>query len=702
MATAIEYALMAGAAYISNRDPINRFPAPQGWLATRHDNPPDDSGFEAISFINGTTLSNSTEIVISYAGTDGDGGGFFSNPDMQADVALAAGLWSDQLGQAAAYYLEIKAINPGATISFTGHSLGGGLAALISVFFGETAFTFDQAPFRSALVQAQNLKSYLLANESWTIDTATLNNLLAPLDSYMAAATTTLAARQAHISGINVNGEFLSTGAWILLGRLGTQTVIPNSTSGVDGEDLHSQALLTAFLQSNQTAAAFQTLSDVTFKLPDLLKMIFDKKLYAFSTASSNRDNENLLEHLVRHEAGVIDPTTGTISIPADAMVTRFTADLWQIAQDGGLTLNEANLSRALTAFTMQKYYDETQASAGYNKTLFTGIAGGIHFDIKDVASTPAAAKGYSDFSIFLREYYTTLDTDGNPVTSPTRQQILAALSGLRDWYIQAGADAMNATDTLNRNAFMFGGTGSDILTGGTGNDLLVGNAGTDTLTGGTGDDWMIGGAGNDILDGGAGYDTYTLEGNDTIRDSDGHGALKDKAGNLISGAIQKNADGTYTYLTDPSVSVTLDTNLTLTFADGTVAVIENFTSGNLGLQLSDTATQASTLTITGDISPVDTDPAEAGIQAASNSYGNPLGMGMPYEDILYDSNGNDHILSGELTGLVMAWAGDDWIEGGNGNDVLLDGLGNDLIEGGAGKDLIYAGDGNDRLYGNV
>jgi hypothetical protein len=65
--TAIEYALMSGAAYISNRLEINRFPAPDGW--TKVINPDSyfknpDSGFEAVSFTNGT------EIVISFAGTD--------------------------------------------------------------------------------------------------------------------------------------------------------------------------------------------------------------------------------------------------------------------------------------------------------------------------------------------------------------------------------------------------------------------------------------------------------------------------------------------------------------------------------------------------------------------------------------------------------------------------------------------------------
>lgn len=58
--------------------------------------------------------------------------------DIGADLGLAAELGSSQLLQAAQYYLQIKTANPNATISFTGHSLGGGLASLVAAFFGET------------------------------------------------------------------------------------------------------------------------------------------------------------------------------------------------------------------------------------------------------------------------------------------------------------------------------------------------------------------------------------------------------------------------------------------------------------------------------------------------------------------------------------------------------------------------------------
>lgn len=64
MATIIEYALMAGASYISTRAEINQFPIPDGWQETIIGRRAlSSSGFEANSYTNGS------EIVISFAGT---------------------------------------------------------------------------------------------------------------------------------------------------------------------------------------------------------------------------------------------------------------------------------------------------------------------------------------------------------------------------------------------------------------------------------------------------------------------------------------------------------------------------------------------------------------------------------------------------------------------------------------------------------
>ncbi|MFO0701088.1 MAG: hypothetical protein U0236_17840 [Nitrospira sp.] len=142
MAFTVEYALMAGRAYQTTRDDdqINWFPIPQGWSELAHvpNNPafPQFSGadgFEAVAFQKGS------EIVISYAGTNPNDGIFpFPGPDNQANIGLATGVGADQLRQAAEYYLQVKAANPNVTVTFTGHSLGGGLAALMGAVFRQT------------------------------------------------------------------------------------------------------------------------------------------------------------------------------------------------------------------------------------------------------------------------------------------------------------------------------------------------------------------------------------------------------------------------------------------------------------------------------------------------------------------------------------------------------------------------------------
>ncbi|MBI5659525.1 MAG: hypothetical protein HZC43_08260, partial [Nitrosomonadales bacterium] len=518
MTTAIEYALMAGASYISTRPDPNKFPIPQGWVKVVN---PDsyvrdpDSGFEAISFTSGT------EIVISFAGTYDNPNNPLTNPDMQADFGLATGLGSAQLLQAAEYYLQVKASAPaGANISLTGHSLGGGLAALVGVFFGVSATTFDQAPFaKSAELNlltpdvAANLKTTLSAK----LD-ANGNRLYS--DAALTGLTNFLQLRQTNggtpnsglVTDISVEGQLLSDLPYSLFNTIGTEQQPPlaSSHAGVEGGDLHSQALLTAFLQSDVTALTNagqkQSLSQVTYKLADLLKMIFDKNLFAYKT--DDPDNRNFIDHLVRHEFG---NASGVIA--PDAMVARFTSDLWKLAQDGGMTVNEGiwsaysnlnNVSKALIAFAMQKYYEENSPNTTYGAELFTDLSAagagsnGIRFDMADVSQNIAAAisgnapvdlAGKQDGKYILKgyEYFLNYLDNTSPLAPAERTLVKSMLPALRDWYVQAGASGMNATDTLNRGAFMLGGNGSDALVGGTAADLLVGNAGADLLQGGGG-----------------------------------------------------------------------------------------------------------------------------------------------------------------------------------------------------------------------
>ncbi len=489
MATDIEYALFAGLAYQVTRPLINQFPIPQGWLEFAHvpKNPDypmftEASGFEAVSFQNS---ANPKEIVISFAGTyDKDYLG-----DWAADAGLATGFGSVQLLQAAEYYLQVKAqvmaLNPNATITLTGHSLGGGLAALIGVFFGVQATTFDQAPFANSAQAnsfwnpltlytpnvAGDLKDDLLLRHYTENDLAGLTNFL----QLRAAMAYGGIPNINLINNIRVDGEFLSStfpfSEYSTIGTTPPANVLTHGPTDISGGDLHAQALLTAFLQSDQSAAASgQTLREATKKLTGLLGMMFDKNLFAYRT--DDPDNRNLLDHLIRHEFGNAPGVT-----TADHMLNRFTTDLWKIAQDGGLTMANNDLTKALTAFAMQAYYFNRPDS---NATLFDAETGGIHFDRMDVADTLDGNIGAKGYTMYFTKYLATLPAND-------RNLIVAQLPNLLDWYIQAGKQAMTATAGTQR-AFMLGGSGNDTLTGGSQADVLVGNGGKDILTGGAED----------------------------------------------------------------------------------------------------------------------------------------------------------------------------------------------------------------------
>lgn len=429
----IDCALMAGMAYRSTRADINRFPLPDGWAEIPLSHLTFPGGFEAVSFTNGS------EIVISYAGT---GPGL---SDWDANIGLALGFGSEQLRQAALYYLEVKETNPGAMISFTGHSLGGGLAALMGVFFDRPAVTFDQAPFGASHTIAirDDLIAYLNANG---YSNATLNTLAPELLVYdpIAADTNPALNRLDNLTSYYVKGDVLhELPVSPPFYPLGFQTEIAQNSVDVGSISLHSQALLSAFLLND----AFRA---ITFKLPELLKMVFDEALYARKTTPDNTDFPNLLEHLIRHEVGV-GATATAAAIAADFMLDRFTADLQKVAQDGGFTLTNAHITRTLVAFAMQMYYENPEAAAA-DKTLFDSVTGGIRFDRTDVAASLSSAKGWN---LYFQNYL------AEELTLEEHRIVLQLLPAATDWFIQAGAISMSATADVKK-AFMVGGIGAD------------------------------------------------------------------------------------------------------------------------------------------------------------------------------------------------------------------------------------------------
>lgn len=729
----IDYALMAGASYISTRADVNQFPIPSGWLRIRHENPQDGSGFEAASFINGPDLAHSTEIVISYAGTNSSD----LTGDWAANIAMASGtVLSDQLRQAADYYLAVKAAaSAGAKISLTGHSLGGGLASLIAVTFGESAFTFDQAPF---LQSARLFTSTpdILGNTTTTGVAKSLRDYLtgrapdeqiAKLDAYIAAndpanansiAADTLSARSVQVLNINTQGEALTN--WpSSSARIGQTLFDISNSNNISGVELHSQTLLTTFLQSQQTAASGNALNDVTFKLPDLLKMVFDKNLFAFDT---DKSNENFLERLVKHEAGI----QGLLL--ADAMVTRFTSDLQKLAADAGLSVSGADLTKSLIAFAMQAYYSGPHGGDADHE-LFKKLSGGINFDRSDIAANLSDIKGYVQY---FQNYLA-------PLPAEERGLIDQYLPGLQDWYLAGTRLAAAAGD---KTAFMLGAAETDLITGGTQNDLLVGLGGTDLLEGGQGDDILVGGEGGDI------YRYTTGDGNDRIVDSDSQGAILVDGHDAGGVYLQQGQTETWTN-PDSALTLTHGTTWKLTLAGGgEIDLGATLADGDYGLRrLTLPTPPATATTLVGDLA---AEKKDDGITDKTDDWGNiiPTGAEANRRDRIYDTyagdrlqglggwdflnavrGGNDLLEGGADGDILYAGAGNDWLYGGNaialsdaiaagrngqgtgrkgdwlngswGDDVLISGADNDALYGGLGKDILVGGAGDDILDGD-
>lgn len=146
-----EYAILAAAAYRNGaRDPegVN---TPSGWSLFK-----EESSYGAeTDGLHYKVFTKGNELVISFRGTDG----WLRIPsDGDDNIAAAMGWNSDQIYLAFKATLDIlRAVSDpenklffGKNVSFTGHSLGGGLASLMAVWFGREAKVFENAPFEKS------------------------------------------------------------------------------------------------------------------------------------------------------------------------------------------------------------------------------------------------------------------------------------------------------------------------------------------------------------------------------------------------------------------------------------------------------------------------------------------------------------------------------------------------------------------------
>jgi RTX calcium-binding nonapeptide repeat (4 copies)/Lipase (class 3) len=509
-----DYALLATSAYDDTRPrPLNHAPIPSGWeelkqYAVAGSGPnavSDGAGFSVKVF-----KHTSGEIVISYAGTQFGGLGDGKRYDWTAgNLPAALGLPTAQARLAAQKYLEVRKAE-GDNITFTGHSLGGGLAALMGVYFNKTANVFAPAQFSLAATRRafdstiRDVKSSLEAAIATNpakyggIPQAFLDYAPARFDF---TAPSQYDARKANVHSWAVKGEVLEFGTpeALFIENFVNRTHLLDAGLPELGPlgfltkhsiDLHAAALLSP------------TFNEWGAKLTTALSVVFNKDLYAADLLGDGA--QDFLVKLLRNEVA-----TDTLPTPSK-MLTHNANDLAKLGTDMA-GLNKQAQS-ALIAQSTEWYYRQ---GAGYGgQEFYSQAAGALQYtiDIPGIGNPHKADLYVRPWlnAIFNADSYGQLAAYG-----------ATTVVSFSEWNVAtSGSRSTASAVSVDKTQIFIGNAGSDVFTGGSKADTF--------LTGG-GNDELDGGGGNDILRGGAGDDKYKFSGNfgkDEIIDSDGQGAI--------------------------------------------------------------------------------------------------------------------------------------------------------------------------------
>jgi Ca2+-binding RTX toxin-like protein len=289
----------------------------------------------------------------------------------------------------------------------------------------------------------------------------------------------------------------------------------------------------------------------------------------------------------------------------------------------------------------------------------------------------------------------------------------------------------------LDPKRIIFGSDAAETLSGGNQSDRLYGAAGADILKGNAGADYLEGGTGDDTLRGGKGVDTYRIDktgGIDTLIDfaggsgGDGLGSIlyngEPLAGTLTQDPAVRNR---YHYVGNEALVIRFigtpgeRGNLVIIDPAGARIILENWTSGELGLTLAESASTLQTTDLTGTGQGDNDYLTEAGhgaglVNTAANqkiygldgadlirlSFSGAFGYGGSGNDIITNGAGDQELHGDEGNDILIASSGDDVLDGGTGDDALQGGADDDLLDGGDGMDLMDGGSGSDVIQGGA
>jgi Ca2+-binding RTX toxin-like protein len=481
------------------------------------------------------------ETIISFRGTDP---GWAAVNDIFNGWSGGAGVQSTQAGLAAQFYQSVvgSAAFPFSTnVTFTGHSLGGGLAGLLAGLYGKQAVVFDNMAYSSAI-----------ANTYWdathptypgTIDGITglpvVNESHAGVLSTFYGGGGALSPNTSGISGYQLSGQILQT-----IGQSTGAVVGSEVDWGVGGVDKHSQALLVLNMYAEQQTGLDPAWKDVAEHFGQELFAQDAVTNIAYSVVSEGvRPRGDAAAHSMFDDAADV---ANFIAIEGSSYLFYNSIEpAWDLAEiavqfakrqadaavivssmgneSGGIFhASEAGLFLSLDATA--KAWGDVANISGWESIKALTLYGLQVENQEALASEALSVMNEVDFALFSSGGTVDVTLDGeNPMVFAGQIQNVENAASL-----VFGTDVVDTIKGGKGNDFLIGGGGADTLIGGDGKDALFGGADADLLIQGTLEDKPAGsgtGGAMEVVEGGAGTDYIVLTDADTdhvtIRDGD-------------------------------------------------------------------------------------------------------------------------------------------------------------------------------------
>lgn len=603
-------------------------------------------GFYAEAWRNDST----GEVIIAFRGTDFSAPGARWGLDWEhGNIALADGdLEALQWVSAQAFIDMVIADNMGYGVTFTGHSLGGGLAALASVKYGHESYIFAPAPFRETadnwMFIPEGLASQHVDVLEAVMDSYASNgpwpSHVTPqeFDAAIAARDALAASRYDATAGLVhsslIEGEVLSeylanpSGFQALMLYLamsyagvssisafpeGTSIDIGGSPSSILESIARHGIALHALLLSKEELAGI--LRDNDALRTTILEGLFAPESTATEDSTPGKDMGMVLRALFKDED----------------FYDRFLTAAGKLQDSGHATpVLDAFMDLLMQKAALQTEDMRTDVHGAFVPlALETGnavVIGGPDVDSdgtrNDYGRLVSHLKGDAHFRKLLENELVTLGFAVDAEAAKVTSRAILGIASVDDfsgkwalpWTWLAITDG-SGIGNVNLSSF----EGGSLIFGSHQGDYIVGTANDDFIHGGDGDDFIEGGAGADVIVGG------------------GNAQLGD----------------------------------TVTYASSNAGVTVNLTS----------ASGQSGGHAEGDVL--------IGIENVIGSDHGDVLIGDQNANTLFGRDGDDFLIGGN---------GDDRLFGGSGNDSLFGGNGDDYIDGGAGNDMIDTG--TSILYG--